>query len=50
MKTGKNAGIYSVGVLWGFRDAKELSESGADVVVSSPEEIVAIALGGEKRK
>lgn len=50
METGKNAGIYSIGVLWGFRDAKELSEAHADVIVSSPEEILTIALeGGERR-
>ena len=33
MKTGKKAGIYTVGVLWGFRDRKELEENGADAVI-----------------
>lgn len=38
--TGKNAGLYSIGVLWGFRDEKELKEAGADFIVSQPHEIV----------
>lgn len=36
MKTGKNAGLLTVGVLWGFRDKKELIESGADIVTDEP--------------
>lgn len=40
MKTGKNAGFYTVGVLWGFRQRKELEENGADVIVSHPQEII----------
>ena len=40
MQTGKNAGLYSVGVLWGFRCRKELEESGADVIVTKPHEIL----------
>ena len=39
MKTGKNAGLFSVGVLWGFRDEKELIESGADLIISKPNEL-----------
>ena len=39
MKTGKGAGFYTVGVLWGFRDRQELEENGADIIVSRPEEI-----------
>lgn len=42
--TGKNAGLYSVGVLWGFRDEAELSEAGADIIISSPEKITEIAM------
>ncbi len=37
--TGKNAGMKTIGVLWGFRDEKELTEAGADYIVSSPEQI-----------
>lgn len=40
IQTAKNAGLYSVGVLWGFRDEKELRDAGADMIVSSPTEIV----------
>ncbi|HJA92838.1 MAG TPA: HAD family hydrolase [Candidatus Eisenbergiella merdipullorum] len=40
MKTGKAAGIYTVGVLWGFRDRKELEENGADAVIGRPEELL----------
>ncbi|MBQ4563475.1 MAG: HAD family hydrolase [Lachnospiraceae bacterium] len=50
METGKRAGIYSIGVLWGFRDEKELCEAHADMIVSSPTEIISIALGGEERE
>ena len=41
MNTGKNAGIYTVGVLWGFRGEDELKESGADAIASTPEELYA---------
>ena len=39
MKTGKGAGFYTVGVLWGFRDRQELEENGADIIVTRPDEI-----------
>lgn len=39
MLTGKNAGMYTVGALWGFRDYKELAENGADIIISHPSEI-----------
>ena len=39
MHTGKNAGIYTVGVLWGFRGESELREGGADAIVSTPDEL-----------
>ncbi len=40
IQTAKNAGLYSIGVLWGFRDEKELRDAGANMIVSSPGEIV----------
>lgn len=49
METGKNAGLYTIGVTWGFRGEDELKQFGADVIVSSPEDILAIALGGERK-
>ncbi len=42
MKTGKNADLFTVGVLWGFREKKELVESGADATVSAPAELLAL--------
>lgn len=39
MKTGKAAGVLTIGVLWGFRDRKELEENDADVIIKYPDEI-----------
>jgi phosphoglycolate phosphatase len=40
MQTAAAAGLKSVGVLWGFRSEKELINSGADIIVSHPLEIL----------
>lgn len=40
--TANNAGIHSVGVLWGFRDYEELSKYGATYIISDPKEILSI--------
>ena len=40
MKTGKSADMFTVGVLWGFRDEEELRTNGADKIVSKPSEIM----------
>lgn len=45
MATGKNAGLYSVGVAWGFRGAEELISSGADKVVYTAEQLKEVILG-----
>lgn len=42
VQTGKNAGAYTIGVLWGYRDEKELRENGADIIIDSPAEILNI--------
>lgn len=42
MKTGKGAGLYTVGVLWGFRKEPELLENGADAIISHPSELLDI--------
>lgn len=42
METGKRAGLYTIGVLWGFRGRKELEDGGADVIISHPAEIIDI--------
>lgn len=39
MLTGKNAKLYTIGVLWGFRGREELERSGADAIVATPEEL-----------
>lgn len=44
MDTARRAGVYSVGVTWGFRAADELRAHYADVIVSSPENILEMAL------
>ncbi|MGE5614863.1 MAG: HAD family hydrolase [Bacillota bacterium] len=36
MKTAAAAGMYAVGVLWGFRTAEELVENGAKTLISHP--------------
>ena len=40
MQTGKAAGMYTVGVLWGYREKEELQENGADDLVDTPEDIL----------
>jgi len=36
MKTALSAGMFPVGVLWGFRTAKELLDQGAKVLIENP--------------
>ena len=36
MKTGKSAGDYTLGVLWGFRKQDELIDNGADAIIENP--------------
>ena len=40
MKTGKAAGIFTVGVTWGFRTREELIENHADAVIDHPSELL----------
>lgn len=40
MQTGKSAGAFTVGVLWGFRDRKELEENHADAIIAAPHELM----------
>lgn len=42
IETGHNAKLRAVGCLWGFRDKKELIESGADFMISHPMELIEI--------
>ncbi len=40
MKTGKAAGAFTIGVLWGFRTRQELEESHADLIIEHPLEVL----------
>ena len=40
MRTGKSAGMFTVGVTWGFRDRQELIDNNADCIVDMPLEIL----------
>ena len=42
MKTGTAAGMYTVGVLWGFREERELRENGSDAIAGQADEIAEI--------
>ena len=42
MKTGKAAGMFTIGVLWGFRDEAELRENKADAIIHKPEEVLGL--------
>ena len=36
MKTGKAAGLFTIGVTWGFRTREELASTGADAIIDDP--------------
>lgn len=36
--TGRSAGAFTIGVLWGFRKREELVDGGADAIISKPAE------------
>ena len=47
MKTAVAAGMVPVGVLWGFRFREELQENGAKVLISHPEDLIALLAAHE---
>jgi phosphoglycolate phosphatase len=42
IKTAKNMGVTSIGCAWGYRPREVLVDSGADFVISRPEELLDI--------
>ena len=42
MKTGRAAGMETIGVLWGFRTRDELERSGADQIARIPADVLKI--------
>ena len=45
MKTGKNASMDTIGVVWGFRGYEELQENGATYLAQTAEDILKIVEG-----
>ena len=45
IRTARNGGLTSCGVLWGFRGRAELEAEGADCLARTPEELVKAVLG-----
>ncbi len=44
MLTAENAGIESIGVLWGFRDKETLTQSGAKYIAKDTDELLSLIL------
>lgn len=42
MKTACAAGMFGVGALWGFRDANELEENGAQALIKDPLDLICL--------
>ncbi len=40
MRTARNAGLFAVGVLWGFRGREELEEAGAQTIIARPADVL----------
>ncbi len=45
MKTAAAAGMFPVGVVWGFRDREELEGNGAQVIIKTPLELLRLLNG-----
>ena len=44
IQTARNSGLVSCGVSWGFRGRQELEAAGADHIVNTAEELLALIL------
>lgn len=47
IQTAKNAGLKSIGVLWGFRSREELVTAGADDVINHPDDLLKLLFFNE---
>ncbi len=47
--TAKNAGMGSIGVLWGYRTEQTLIDAGADVRISSPAQLLDLVIPEKKK-
>ena len=47
MLTGRNGGLTTCGVLWGFRSRSELEAAGADHIIGTPEQLTELILDGD---
>lgn len=45
MQTAKNAGLFAIGVTWGFRARETLLTCGADALADHPEDLIQLAEG-----
>lgn len=45
MKTAVSAGMFPVGVLWGFRSRKELQQNGAGAIIEEPLDVLNLLQG-----
>ncbi len=50
METGNAAKMHTVGVLWGFRDRRELESNGAEVIAEKPQDLLKIVRNGKMIK
>jgi len=48
IETGRMAGMRTVGVTWGFREARELIDAGADFVIHEPLELLGFLDGAHR--
>ena len=47
IKTAKSAGMYSVGVSWGYRSVEELQQAQADIIAKDPQHLAQILLSDD---
>ena len=50
IQTGKNGGLDTCGVLWGFRSREELTREGATHLVERPGQLLSLVLGREETR